>query len=41
MMTKTICFAGGGDFDEGLGHAVKAKGMKLVESRVFEQDRSS
>jgi hypothetical protein len=41
MMAKAIRFTGGADFDEGLGHAVKAQGMELVESRMFEQDRFS
>jgi hypothetical protein len=36
---EAFCFTAGADFDEGLGHAVKAQGMELVESRVFEQDR--
>jgi hypothetical protein len=40
-MTEAFRFACGGDFGEGLGHAMKTKGVKLVESRVFEQDRSS
>jgi hypothetical protein len=38
-MAEAFRFTAGADFDEGLGHAVKAQGMELVESRVFEQDR--
>jgi hypothetical protein len=38
-MAEAFRFTAGADFDEGLGHAVKAQGMEPVESRVFERDR--
>ena len=41
MMAEAIRLAGGIDFGEGLGHAVKAQGMELVESWMFEQDHFS
>ena len=37
-MAETVGFAVCVDFDEGFGHAVKAKGMKLIEGRMIEQD---
>ena len=40
-MAKTVCLVGAGDFDEGLGHAVKAQGVELIEGRMFEQNRFS
>ncbi len=40
-MAKTIGFTGGADFDKGLGHAVKAQGMELIEGRMFEHVRFS
>ena len=40
-MGESFGFARGFDIDEGLGHAVKAKGVKLVEGRMFVQDRFS
>ena len=36
-MAEPVGFAAGGDFGEGLGHAMKAEGVKLVEGRMFEQ----
>ena len=33
-----VGFTGGGDFEEGLGHAMQAKRVKLVVGRMFEQD---
>lgn len=41
MMAKAVCFIGVGDFDEGLGHAMQAQGVELVEGWMFEQDRFS
>ena len=41
MMAETVGFTGVGDFDEGLGHAMQAKGVKLVQGRMFKQDRFS
>ena len=40
-MAKTVGLVGAGDFGEGLGHAMKAKGVELIEGRMFEQDRFS
>ena len=40
-MAETVGFAAVGDFGEGLGHALQAEGVKLVEGRMFEQDRLS
>ena len=40
-MTEAFRFSGSPYFGEGLGHAVKAQGVKLVESRMIEQDRFS
>ena len=36
-MAEAVGFVAGGDFGEGLGHAVQAKGVKLVEGRMVEQ----
>ena len=36
VMAETVGFTGGGDVDEGLGHAMQAEGMKLIEGRMFE-----
>jgi hypothetical protein len=36
-MTEFVGFALGLDFDEGLGHALKAKGVKLIEGWMTEQ----
>ncbi len=41
MMAKTVRLVGAGDFHEGLGHAVKAQGVELIEGRMFEQNRFS
>jgi hypothetical protein len=35
-MAETVGFTGGGDIDEGLGHAMQAEGVKLIEGRMFE-----
>ena len=40
-MAEAVGFAAGVDFGEGLGHAMQAKGVKLIEGRMFEQDRLS
>ena len=40
-MAETIGLVAGGDSGEGLGHAMQAKGLKLVESWMFEQARLS
>jgi hypothetical protein len=37
-MAEAVSFATGGDFDEGLGHAMQAEGGELVEGRMIEQD---
>lgn len=36
-MTEPAGFTGGGDFGEGLGHAMQAKDVKLVEGGMLEQ----
>jgi hypothetical protein len=36
-MAEARGFAGCFDVDEGLGHAVKAEGMELIEGRMSEQ----
>jgi hypothetical protein len=40
-MAEAAGFTAGGDFGEGLGHAMQAKGVKLVQGWMFEQDRFS
>ena len=40
-MAEAVGFPAGGDFDEGLGHAMQAKSVKLIEGGMFEQDRFS
>jgi hypothetical protein len=37
-MAEAVRFLGGADFDEGLGHAIEAESVKLVEGWMFEQD---
>jgi hypothetical protein len=37
-MAEACGLAAGFDIDEGLGHAVKAKLMELIEGRMSEQD---
>ena len=41
VMAKAVCFIGARNFDEGLGHAMQAQGVELVEGWMFEQDRFS
>ena len=41
MMAEAVSFTAGRDLGEGLGHAMQAKGMKLVEGWMFEQVRLS
>jgi hypothetical protein len=36
-MTKAVCLAPGIEFGEGCGHAMQAKGVKLIEGGMFEQ----
>ena len=36
VMAETVGFTGGGDIDEGLGHAMQAEGVRLIEGRMFE-----
>jgi hypothetical protein len=36
-VAEACCLAAGFDVDEGLGHAVKAKVMQLIEGRMGEQ----
>jgi hypothetical protein len=36
-MAEPVGFTVGGDFGEGLGHAMQAKAVKLVEGWMFEQ----
>ena len=40
MMAEAVRFTGGGDFDEGLGHAMQVKGVKLVQGRCSASRRS-
>ena len=40
-MAEPVGFTSGGDFGEGLGHALQAKGVKLVEGWMLEQVRLS
>ena len=40
-MAKAVGFTTSGDFEEGLGHAMQAKRVKLVVGRMFEQGRFS
>lgn len=37
MMIELLRLVGFGEFGEGLGHSIKAKGVELVEGRMFEQ----
>jgi hypothetical protein len=39
VTSEALRFTCDADFDGGLGHAMKARGMKVVESRVFEHER--
>ena len=41
VMAEAVCFIGVGDLIEGLGHAMQAQGVELVEGWMFEQDRFS
>ena len=41
VMAEAVGFTVGGDFGEGLGHAMQAKGVELIEGGMFEQDRLS
>jgi hypothetical protein len=36
-MAEAVGFTAGRDLGEGLGHAMQAKGLKLVESWMFKQ----
>jgi hypothetical protein len=36
-MRNVLRLAGGGEIGEGLGHSIKAEGVKLIEGRMFEQ----
>ena len=36
-MAETVGLTAGRDFDEGLGHAMKAKSVELIEGWMFEQ----
>jgi hypothetical protein len=36
-MAEPAGLTGGRDFDEGLGHAMQAEGVELVERWMFEQ----
>jgi hypothetical protein len=40
-MIEAFRLPGSPYFGEGLGHAVKAQGVQLVERRMIEQDRFS
>jgi hypothetical protein len=40
-MAEAVGFAARRDLGEGLGHAMQAKGVKLVEGWMFEQVRLS
>jgi hypothetical protein len=40
-MAEAVGFTAGRDLGEGLGHAMQAKGVKLVEGWMFEQVRLS
>ena len=37
VMAEPVGLAIGGDFDEGLGHSMQAKGVELIEGGMFEQ----
>ena len=37
VMAESAGFAVGGDFGEGLGHSMQAKGVELIEGGMFEQ----
>ena len=41
VMAEAVGFTAGRYLGEGLGHAMQAKGVKLVESWMFEQVRLS
>ena len=41
VMAEAVGFTAGGDFGEGLGHAMQAKGVELIEGGMFEQVRLS
>jgi hypothetical protein len=41
VVAEAVGFTGGCDFNEGLGHAMQAKRVKLIEGWMFEQDRFS
>src|SRR5271166_1903978 len=37
VMAEAVGFPVGGEFGEGLGHAMQAKGAELIEGGMFEQ----
>ncbi len=37
MAIEPLRLVGFSEFNEGLGHSIKAKGVKLVECRMFQQ----
>ena len=37
VMAEPVGLTVGGDFDEGLGHSMQAKGVELIEGGMFEQ----
>ena len=41
VMAEAVGFTAGRDLGEGLGHAMQAKGVKLVEGWMFKQVRLS
>ena len=41
MMAEAVGLTGGGDFNQSLGHAMQAEGVKLVVGWMFEQGRFS
>ena len=41
VMAEAVGFPARGNFGEALGHSKQAKGVELVQSRMFEQDRLS
>jgi hypothetical protein len=40
-MAEAVGFTTSGDFEEGLGHAMQAEGIKMVVGWMFEQGRFS
>jgi hypothetical protein len=39
MVAERLRLAGGINFHKGIGHAIEAESVELLESRMFEQDR--